>query len=907
LIIHEDDENTLAHYGILRRSGRYPYGSGKDGANKYPWEDGDTEYERATAFQKTTKELRSKGLSDKEIAAGYGMSTSDFRATVALAKTVRKQQDIATAQKLKEKGLSNVAIAKRMGIPDTTVGNLLAPGAKAKADILSATAQTLRDEIAKKKYIDVGKGVELHMKISHEKLRDARKLLESEGYKVHYVPIEQLGTGKSTTLKVLSAPGVSYGEVYKNRDHITPALVKSDDGGLTFDGVEPPLGISSKRIKVRYAEEGGTDADGVIYVRRGVKDVSLGKANYAQVRIMVDGTHYLKGMAVYRDDLPDGVDLVFNTNKSDTGNKLDAMKKIDRDKNPDPRDPFGATISNQVYRKNADGSYARDSKGNRIPESVMNIVNEEGTWGTWSKSLSSQMLSKQPKALVKKQLDLAYDSKKKEFEELQALTNPTVKKHLMEKFADSADGAAVHLKAAAMPRQGSYVILPVNTMKDTEIYAPRFKDGERVVLVRYPHGGIFEIPELKVNNRHPDAKKMLGNAPDAVGIHHKVAERLSGADFDGDTVLVIPNNKGEIKNRAPLKQLEGFDPKSAYPAYEGMPRMTAKQKGREMGDVSNLITDMTIMGAPFDEIARAVKHSMVVIDAEKHHLDYKRSAQENGISALKEKYQGGKTKGASTIVSRSGSDARVNERKLRPQSQGGPIDKKTGKLVYVETGAEYSPGNPKKEKVKKLAVVDDAHELSSGTPKEELYADHSNRLKDLANKARLEQVHSQDIAHNPSATKAYAKEVAELDAALNRALRNAPLERQAQVVGNAIFRQKREANPDWDTAEIKKAKAKALLEARTRVGARKKQIEITESQWKAIQAGAISKTKLERILDNADIEKVKELATPRAKQSLSTADLARASAMLGRGNTLAEVAEFLGVSTTTLTEGLADG
>src|SRR5690606_21658099 len=105
------------------------------------------------------------------------------------------------------------------------------------------------------------------------------------------------------------------------------------------------------------------------------------------------------------------------------------------------------------------------------------------------------------------------------------------------------------------------------------------------------------------------------------------------------------------------------DSKREYPAYEGMPKMTAKQKQSEMGKVSNLITDMTIKGANTNEIARAVRHSMVVIDAEKHNLNYKQSAIDNGISQLKQKYQGGADKGASTLISRTTSEQRVPTRK----------------------------------------------------------------------------------------------------------------------------------------------------------------------------------------------------------------------------------------------------
>lgn len=873
------------HYGILRKSGRYPWGSGE------------TPHERAGTFLGMVSDLRKQGLTDKQIYEGFGMTSSQFRDTVTIANQAKKADMISQVRRMRfDQGMSNVAIGKRLGIPESTVRNYLKDEVQSRNEILKSTSEMLRAQVDKHKYIDVGKGVELHMGISAEKLKAARRILEDEGYKLHYVDVEQLGTGKMTKLKVLSPPGTTFKQVWENRDNIVPAQLKSRDGGRTFEPrVLPPLSISSKRVKVRYAEEGGADADGVIYIRRGVEDVSLGKANYAQVRIAVDGSHYLKGMAMYNDDMPPGVDLVFNTNKSSTGSKLDAMKKM----KDDPDDPFGANIQDQIHKTGPDGK--------RTVASVMNIVNQEGKWDTWSKTLSSQMLSKQKPSLVREQLDLAYESKQAEFDRIMSLTNPTVRKHLLEKFADSADASAVHLKAAHMPRQANKVILPVNSLKDDEVYAPTFNDGERVVLIRFPHGGIFEIPELKVNNRHREARRLIGtDAIDAIGINSRVAERLSGADFDGDTVLVIPNNQGKIQTHPALKQLEGFDPKSAYPAYEGMPQMTPKQKGREMGDVSNLITDMTIKGAPFDEIARAVKHSMVVIDAEKHNLNYRQSALDNGIPALKKKYQGGANKGAATLISRATSDKRVLDRKPRSAKDGGPIDPKTGKLVYVETGAEYSPGKPKKIKSTKLAETDDAHTLSSGTPKERIYADHSNRLKELANQARRELLGIKGLEYSPSAAKAYDEDVKDLNAALNQALKNAPLERQAQILGNAVFRQKKEANPDLDPSEIKKLKSKSLQDARDRIGAKKKQIEITPRQWEAIQAGAISNSKLEQILDNTDIDRVKELATPKDKKVMDSAMQARAMRLI-RSNkyTLAEVAQHLGISVSTLQAGLA--
>lgn len=875
----------LAHYGTPRKSGRYPWGSGQD------------PYQNGKDFLGMVDDLRKEGMSDTEIARGLGITTTQLRDARTIAKTAEKQGRIAEAQKLKDKGYSNIAIGRKMGLNESTVRSLLAPGQKDKANILRATSDMLKHQVDTKGYLDIGSGVEHHVGVSKNKLRTAVRALQDEGYTVHNISVEQLGTGKNTTVKVLAKPGTTWGEVYKNRDNIKQIANFSDDGGRSYTSIQPPISISSKRVGVRYADQGGTAADGVIYVRPGVKDVSLGGANYAQVRIAVDGSHYLKGMAMYRDDLPDGVDLLFNTNKKNTGNKHDAMKPM----KDDPDNPFGASIAKQIYETLPGGK--------KRVSSSMNIVNEEGNWSDWSRNLSSQMLSKQAPSLARAQLGMAYDRKNQEFDDIMEMTNPVAKKRLLESYADDADSSAVHLKAAALPRQGSHVILPVNSMKETEVYAPNYQNGERVALIRYPHGGIFEIPELTVNNRHPEARKLLGNAPDAIGIHSKVAERLSGADFDGDTVLVIPNNKRSVKTEPALEGLKGFDPQAAYPGYEGMRKMTARQKAIEMGQVSNLITDMTIRGATSAEKARAVRHSMVVIDAEKHGLNYRQSAIDNGIAQLKSKYQGKASAGASTLISRASAEVRVPERKPRPVSEGGPVDKATGRKVYVDTGATYrnraGKEVPKTISSKKLAETEDAHTLSSGTPVEKIYADHSNRMKELANRARLEALRTERMKYSPAAKKAYAQEVAKLEADLNLALRNSPLERQAQILANAQVRQKRAANPDMDAAELKKVKAQALTDARIRTGAKKQQIEITDRQWEAIQAGAVSNNKLQQILNNADLDRVKQLATPKNKPLMSTAKINRAMALLNRGYSQAEVAAALGVSVSTLKRGVS--
>ena len=647
-------DDYLMHYGTPRHSGRYPYGSGKD------------PYQSSRGFVGYSNQLKKDGFTEKQIADHFGMTVKQYRARYSNARNEVYADNVSQAQRLKDKGYSNVAIAERMGTTESSVRNWLKPGAEDRANKATNTSKILKDAVASKKYIDVGGGVENQLGVSRNTLDNAISMLEEQGYTKHYIQTEQMGTGKKTSIMVLAAPGTTYSEVSKNRSEIEFPGYHSTDKGNSYDSIKNPVSISSKRIKINYKEDGGIDKDGVIELRRGVDDISLGNARYAQVRIAVDGTHYLKGMAMYSDNMPDGVDILFNTNKSKgtpmLGEKDNSvLKPMKKDKD----NPFGATIKGEDKLQMAQRYYI-DKDGKR-KQSAINIVNEEGDWNVWKKSLSSQMLSKQSPILAKKQLKLAYDLKQEEFDEIISLKNPVIKQQLLNKFADGCDSAAVHLKAACLPRQASKVILPFPNMKENEIYAPSFRNGEQVALIRYPHAGTFEIPTLTVNNKNKTANSLIKNAKDAVGIHPRVAERLSGADFDGDTVLVIPTKGVKLKTSDPLPGLKNFDPKTSYPAYPGMIRTGEKGSGfnkqRQMGDVSNLITDMTIRGATSSELARAVRHSMVVIDAEKHNLNYKQSAIDNDIAGLKKKYQGRENAGASTLISKASGDKRVPVRK----------------------------------------------------------------------------------------------------------------------------------------------------------------------------------------------------------------------------------------------------
>lgn len=895
--------DELYHYGTKRHSGRYPWGSGDD------------PYQHDSNFYNYANELKKSGLSEKEVADACGLTVKQYRSQYSNARNEVYAARVSEAQKLKAKGYSNVAIAEKMGTNESTIRNYLKPQATDRANKTTMTADVLKKAVDKKGYIDVGGGVENQMGVSRNVLDNSIRKLEEEGYTRHYIQTEQMGTGKKTSIMVLAKPGTTYSEVSKNRDKIEFPGYHSSDKGTSYDSLKAPVSISSKRVKINYKEDGGIDKDGVIELRRGVDDISLGNARYAQVRIAVDGTHYIKGMAMYSDNMPDGVDIVFNTNKSKgtpmLGEKdhsvLKPMKK-------DSDNPFGATIKGEDRLVMAQRYYI--DKNGKKQQSALNIVNEEGDWNVWRKSLSSQMLSKQSPMLAKKQLKLAYDLKAEEYNEIIKLENPIIKQQLLEKFADGCDSAAVHLKAAGLPRQASKVILPFPDMKDSEIYAPSFRNGERVALVRYPHGGTFEIPELTVNNKHKTANSLIHNAKDAVGINPKVAERLSGADFDGDTVLVIPMSGANIRTSNPLKGLKDFDPKVSYPAYPGMIRTGDKGSGfnkqRQMGDVSNLITDMTIRGADPNEIAAAVRHSMVVIDAEKHNLNYKQSEIDNNIRALKKKYQGRENAGASTLISRASGDKRVPVRKEITSTKNMTPEELTrynrGEKIFRETGETYTNKSGKEvlrlQKTTKMADTSDAYSLSSGTMIESVYAEHANKLKSLANQARIQSRNTKPIPYSPEAKKKYNEEVSSLDAKLNTALKNRPLERKAQLLANAEVKAVRDANPNLDSDDLKKLKSRALIKARAKTGAGKQQIQITPSEWEAIQAGAISSNKLKQIINNSDLDTLKQLAMPREFKGMSPGKVSKAKALEANGYTLAEIADSLGVSTSTIQKAL---
>ena len=958
--MNDISNDILMHVGVSIKDGAPGRGSGR-----YPLGSGENPYQHQDDFVGRVKRYREEGKTDKEICEEMGIKTiSELKRQYAAYNNDRRLREYVEVKKLHDKGMTNEQIAKELGLAgESTVRGILknnqaienAQSARTTADYLK---EVLKDNPGK--VVDVGLRSGDLIGISDGKLDEALYLLEEEGYHVYpnYKVKNPTNPGYVTTMKVLAEPEVEYKDLYHDKKTGLPVetvminqskeKILIDNGNKLVPAFQYPASFDSKRLQVVYDEDGGSEKDGLVELRRGVNDISLGNSNYAQVRILVDGTHYIKGMAVYADDLPEGIDIRFNTNKKrgtpvtdPDPNVKTVLKPINKD---DPMNPFNS------YIKERGGQYYYIGDDGKEHLSVINKRSDQGDWEEWADKLPAQFLAKQPKKLIKQQLDISIKSKEDELNDILSITNPVVKQERLYAFALACDGAAKDLKAAPLPGQKWHVILPVPDMPDDEIYAPKYENGTQVALVRYPHGGTFEIPILTVNNNRRKAKAMIGSdAEDAVGITKKVADQLSGADFDGDTVMLIPTNdpkgKVNIQSRRSLRGLEGFDPKASYPKRPGMTYLSKENTQREMGIISNLIMDMTLQGATDEELARAVRHSMVVIDANKHSLDYKRSEIENDIDGLKRKYQKNPNNkkgygGVATLITRAKSEVSVPLRKgsMRIDPETGkvywntapdkeryyeetkPVYKRDekGKLIKDENGnripetrttpwGKEVPVTEKtgrilerRTKTTRMDITDDAMDLVSGaSDKEYLYGEYANKMKALAIKARKAYYDVDPYEYSKSAASMYKDEVDNLMSQLTLARLNKPYERQAQNMANRIIAKYKEDDDSLykDKEKLRKLKDRVLKDCRKRIGAERVTITISPKQWEAIQARAISKSLLREILEHTDDNVINNYAMPKKNaRNVSITTLNRIKAYRASNYTIDQIAKAVGLS-----------
>lgn len=1002
--LYSEDEESLEHYGKAHDDNPPGRGSGR-----YGWGSGERIFQRDYDIYARYQKLRKSGMSDVEIAKALGYyktypdgrpilidgepqgNTSLLRARMQISRTRVRQENREIALTLREtidpdtgKLYTDTKIAELLKLSGESYVRQLCDNESAASNSKKTedAANKLKELVDKDGYINVTKGNNLALDISQDRMKVALTMLQEEGYQLQTIYVPQVGAqnGQMTTMVILCPKDAQPGDASRNRDKIRN--VEEIDGTsseFVLRGIQDPARVDVNRVKVLYDEDGGTLRDGMIEIRaiRGedgklypaCEDLSLGNAKYAQVRIAVDtsevlanGDRYIKGMAVYNDHLPDGVDILVNSNKSREEGLDAALKKMnqlkDKDGNVigvDTENPFGATVWQSEYAK------GKLSAINIVGDTSGADKHVEGAWNEWSRNLASQFLGKQSEALIKQQLDLKESEMREEFEQIKSMTNPVVKKQMLIDFAESCDAAATDLKAAPLPGQRVQVILPLKSIKPSEVYAPNYEDGQTLALVRFPHTGPFETPIVKVNNKNKEALGFMKDAKDAIGINAQTAQALSGADFDGDTVVCIPmtrktsdgmftktvNIKGIGNGAVRLPGMENFNPSKEYPAVPGMKVMDSRTKGIEMGVVSNLITDMSIKGCDDPEkLARAVKYSMVVIDAEKHKLNYKQAEKDYNIKALKEEYQSNKdgTHGTSTLLSRAGSETQVDQRQIwTPSAQS--IDSRTGEKIYKtsphaqypeevkvkelsptgtwtdpktgkvhkskylkdDEGKEVYKKNPetgkdiyvktgnmktRQQSVSKMSTVKDARELMSDNPsnKEVLYANFANSMKALANNSRKEWLSVETPKRDPEAAKKYANEVSSLEKKLNDAKKNKPREQQAQLVANQIVSARLSDNPGASKEEKKKIKGQALRQARAATGAQKQRVTFSDKEWEAIQHNALSSSKVGELLKNADKEEYTKRALPRTSR-ISDSTAQRINSLLNAGWTRNQIVD----------------
>lgn len=745
-----------------RGSGRYAFGSGNR-PHQHDWDI----YSRIEKLR-----AANPNASDTELAYLMGIYKTDKDGNYILDENGNKQgnstkfraikQIAANNKKLDQfeelayydnqinpntgKHYTDTQIAEKMGLPsESSVRSMRNTMMNGKTNKTNEVADILRKEAEEKGYLDVGSDVALYLGTASGSLNTALEMLKEEGYEVKTISIKQISNPQqNTNIRVLCPPGSENDNpIWKHPQDIKMITTLGDhdndiSDALTNRGLGDPPRVKLNRIDIRYDEDGGTERDGLIQIRAvrdengnlvaASPDLSLGNARYGQIRIAVEGDRYIKGMAVYDENLPEGTDILVNSNKSREGGVDKALKKLQTNKDGTlATNIFGSTVVQTIMR-DKDGNPILDKNGKQIPSAINFVgtndadMHVEGRWGKWSKNLSAQFLSKQSLALVKAQLKQQSDIMESQLKDINSLNNPTVKRNMLIDFADQADAAAVDMKAAPIPGQKTRVLIPVPSLKDNECYAPGLPNGTTVALVRFPHAGRWEIPILQVNNNNKEAKSILGDSGDAIAINHHNHGVLSGADSDGDTVVVIPmtrkNSSGEfekivdIRNMPPLNgylvnqdgskttiKLSDFDPTGAYstsnPRFSSMKDKdgnptyayfkNTRAKGKEMGKTTNLIMDMQLKGCSDpNELARVDMYSMVVIDAQKHKLNYKQAYKDFGIEELKQKYQmkpSGRAGGAATLLTRAASPATIP---LRGMWRDTDIDPNTGEKIYRE-------------------------------------------------------------------------------------------------------------------------------------------------------------------------------------------------------------------------------
>jgi len=131
-------EEILMHYGT-------PHDGATAHSGRYPWGSGENPYQGYTNLYARYKQDLESGLTKEEIAKKYGLKSSreELDNLRNLSNKEALMNNILRASKYKDKGMSNVEIAKKMGVTEGSVRNWLKEDTKNKTLIMADLASVL--------------------------------------------------------------------------------------------------------------------------------------------------------------------------------------------------------------------------------------------------------------------------------------------------------------------------------------------------------------------------------------------------------------------------------------------------------------------------------------------------------------------------------------------------------------------------------------------------------------------------------------------------------------------------------------------------------------------------------------------------------------------------------------------
>ena len=189
-----DDPKAIAHIGVKRRSGRYPWGSGE------------RPYQRSEDFLARVEQLKAEGMTEKDLMEYFKITSTDLRRQIRVAKHERRDLEVARAKSLREDGLSLAEIAQKMGYAnDSSIRSLLNESTAINKNRAYVTADILEKELQTKNMLDVGAGVEQELGVTKGVLDEALFIMNTRGYDIYPVGMSQVTNNKQQTIMTVLA------------------------------------------------------------------------------------------------------------------------------------------------------------------------------------------------------------------------------------------------------------------------------------------------------------------------------------------------------------------------------------------------------------------------------------------------------------------------------------------------------------------------------------------------------------------------------------------------------------------------------------------------------------------------------------------------------------------------------